>query len=677
MSNQVLNTYARALGKRPTVPRGRIAALSSPVRLTSTTPTNPPEVSSQASSSTAPRLSFGIGSGFFNSSRSSSQLSRTWPTTPESAELRVLLLRRDSTVNAIYDAYLRLMNNPFHLPLPRTMHQVVLRRSVYPIHRIKQPNFSLQPDQFVTRQETRLQEVIFQMRADGSEPTLADYHFVLEQMAAMGHQRGAYNVYLEIVKSDHKVTERTIALALLALVRRHKMWIFDDHVAAVAGEAYGIAERLVGDLLALQKDLTEPISPMCLDLACRSFKVTGSLEKFMEMLKRGYGIDISQPDHLPVEFVERVQAIQKAIANKGGGAPLFPVPDIPKFSTHTLNTTLDMLGRSGKVREMVSAFEFLTTPLPVNARRDSYQYDTWEDDEPEKASSNPASTSPRNWLANYVPSASPNTASLSFMIKHTVNFAKFDLCKHYLLLAIYLDRVSDYNLRQQLRSVLRARQEYAAAAELELNSKPKLPPSPNDTIPYVDPPIDIPRVAVSYEMFTKVWGLANQKAHMRTLRGLVRTVRRVIRRKRNDIYVYNMVLKAVPSLAAPIPALPEMDSEVEELAEGEIPTWIHNMLKEREQSSRSRRFSLAAHTEMLEKETEKLESFLSHSVRGRDHTSARIQAEMERKQKRREEAIRAAEQLVIDAQKEKERQKAKKESPDDAELSSPLAPAVQ
>ncbi|KAF8761797.1 hypothetical protein RHS01_01067 [Rhizoctonia solani] len=637
MSNQVLNTYARALGKRPTVPRGRIAALSSPVRLTSTTPTNPPEVSSQASSSTAPRLSFGIGSGFFNSSRSSFQLSRTWPTTPESAELRVLLLRRDSTVNAIYDAYLRLMNNPFHLPLPRTMHQVVLRRSVYPIHRIKQPNFSLQPDQFVTRQETRLQEVIFQMRADGSEPTLADYHFVLEQMAAM-------------------VTERTIALALLALVRRHKMWIFDDHVAAVTGEAYGIAERLVGDLLALQKDLTEPISPMCLDLACRSFKITGSLEKFMEMLKRGYGIDISQPDHLPVEFVERVQAIQKAIANKGGGAPLFPVPDIPKFSTHTLNTTLDMLGRSGKVREMVSAFEVLTTPLPANARRDSYQYDTWEDDEPEKASSNPASTSPRNWLANYVPSASPNTASLSFMIKHTVNFAKFDLCKHYLLLAIYLDRVSDYNLRQQLRSVLRARQEYTAAAELELNSKPKLPPSPNDTIPYVDPPIDIPRVAVSYEMFTKVWGLANQKAHMRTLRGLVRTVRRVIRRKRNDIYVYNMVLKAVPSLAAPIPALPEMDK--------------------REQSSRPRRFSLAAHTEMLEKETEKLESFLSHSVRGRDHTSARIQAEMERKQKRREEAIRAAEQLVIDAQKEKERQEAKKESPDDAELSSPLAPAV-
>ncbi|QRW18891.1 Fungal specific transcription factor domain [Rhizoctonia solani] len=657
MSNQVLNTCARALGKRPTVPRGRIAALSSPVRLTSTTPTNPPEVSSQASSSTAPRLSFGIGSGFFNSSRSSFQLSRTWPTTPESAELRVLLLRRDSTVNAIYDAYLRLMNNPFHLPLPRTMHQPTARPICHSTR--NSPSRSHIPDAS-RRIRTDTSRLPFRVGADGS----------------YGSPAGAYNVYLEIVKSDHKVTERTIALALLALVRRHKMWIFDDHVAAVTGEAYGIAERLVGDLLALQKDLTEPISPMCLDLACRSFKITGSLEKFMEMLKRGYGIDISQPDHLPVEFVERVQAIQKAIANKGGGAPLFPVPDIPKFSTHTLNTTLDMLGRSGKVREMVSAFEVLTTPLPANARRDRYQYDTWEDDEPEKASSNPASTSPRNWLANYVPSASPNTASLSFMIKHTVNFAKFDLCKHYLLLAIYLDRVSDYNLRQQLRSVLRARQEDTAAAELELNSKPKLPPSPNDTIPYVDPPIDIPRVAVSYEMFTKVWGLANQKAHMRTLRGLVRTVRRVIRRKRNDIYVYNMVLKAVPSLAAPIPALPEMDSEVEELAESEIPTWIHNMLKEREQSSRPRRFSLAAHTEMLEKETEKLESFLSHSVRGRDHTSARIQAEMERKQKRREEAIRAAEQLVIDAQKEKERQKAKKESPDDAELSSPLAPAV-
>ncbi|KAH7345266.1 hypothetical protein B0J17DRAFT_624461 [Rhizoctonia solani] len=444
------------------------------------------------------------------------------------------------------------------------MHQVVLRRCVFPVHKINLPDFSLQPDQFVVRQETRLREVIFQMRADGSDPTLADYHFVLEHMAAMGHQRGAYNVYLEIIKSGHRITERTIALTLLALVRRHKMRIYDDHIGSVTAESYGIAERLIGDLLMLQKDLTEPISPMCLDLACRAFKITGSLDKFMAMLKIGYGVDISQPDLLPLEFVERVQAIQKAMTDKVARAPLFPIPAIPKFSTHTLNTTLDMLGRSGKPLQMVSAFEVLTNPLPPSTRRDSYQYDTWEDDEPEKDPKS-ASNSPRNWLANYVPSAKPNTASLAFVIKHTVDFAKFDLCKHYLLLAIHLDRVSDYNLRQQLRTVLRARREHAAAAQLESRSKPKLPPSPNDAPPYVDPPIDIPRVAVSYEMFTKVWGLANQKAHMRSLRGLVRTVRRVIRRKRNDIHAYNMVLKAVPSLAAPVSAQAQSDNEVEEL----------------------------------------------------------------------------------------------------------------
>ncbi|CUA77560.1 hypothetical protein RSOLAG22IIIB_02576 [Rhizoctonia solani] len=515
------------------------------------------------------------------------------------------------------------------------MHQVVLRRCVHPTHKIKLPDFSLQPDRFVIRQETRLREVIFQMRADGSEPTLADYHFVLEQMAAMGHQRGAYNVYMEITKSRHKVTERTIALALLALARRHKMRIYDDHVGAVVAESYGIADRLVGDLLALQQDPTEPISPMCLDLACRAFKITGSLDKFTAMLKVGYGVDISQPDHLPLEFVERVQAIQKAMTNKDARVRLFPVPEIPKFSTHTLNTTLDMLGRSGKPLQMVSAFEVLTNPLPASTRRDGYQYDTWEDDEPEKGLSDSAPTSSEiGWP--------------------TI--------------------VCDYNLRQQLRAVLRSRREHAAAAQLE-RSKPKLPP-PDDALPHVDPPVNIPRVAVSYEMFTKVWGLANQKAHMRSLRGLVRTVLRVIRRKRDDIHVYDMVLKAVPSLTAPVSVQARGEEELEQLIDGEIPTWIQNMLDERDRIPKPRQFSLAAHVAMLKEETDKLEKFLKHGIRGRDHTSTRIEAEMERKRKRREEAIRAAEELVVEAQREKERRKEKKANPDDVGVPDPLAPAV-
>ncbi|CAE6456016.1 unnamed protein product [Rhizoctonia solani] len=674
MSHQILNSCSRALGKRPVVHRGIIGAIITPTRSASTALTDQPEAPPQASTSTAPRLSFSISPEFFSSSRATPLSSQRWPITPESAELRVLLLRKSSTINAIYDAYLRLMNNTFHLPLPRTMHQVVLRRCVHPTHKIKLPDFSLQPDRFVIRQETRLREVIFQMRADGSEPTLADYHFVLEQMAAMGHQRGAYNVYMEITKSRHKVTERTIALALLALARRHKMRIYDDHVGAVVAESYGIADRLVGDLLALQQDPTEPISPMCLDLACRAFKITGSLDKFTAMLKVGYGVDISQPDHLPLEFVERVQAIQKAMTNKDAGVRLFPVPEIPKFSTHTLNTTLDMLGRSGKPLQMVSAFEVLTNPLPASTRRDGYQYDTWEDDEPEKGLSDSAPTSSRNWLANYVPSATPNAASLAFMIKHTVDFVKFDLCKHYLLLAIHLDRVCDYNLRQQLRAVLRSRREHAAAAQLE-RSKPKLPP-PEDALPHVDPPVDIPRVAISYEMFTKVWGLANQKAHMRSLRGLVRTVLRVIRRKRDDIHVYDMVLKAVPSLAAPVSVQARGEEELEQLIDGEIPTWIQNMLDERDRIPKPRQFSLAAHVAMLKEETDKLEKFLKHGIRGRDHTSTRIEAEMERKRRRREEAIRAAEELVAEAQREKERRKEKKANPDDVGVPDPLAPAV-
>lgn len=469
------------------------------------------------------------------------------------------------------------------------------------------------------------------MRSAGVEPTITDYHFVLEQMAALGHQRAAYNVYLELVKAGHKPTERTIALTLLALVRRHKMRIFDDHLNAVVAESHGIGDRLMGDLLSLQNDPNAaPISPMCFDLACRVFKITGDLNKFLAMLKTGYGVDIMQLDHRPIEFVQRIQANQARLTASRTNIPHQYLQGIPKFSTHTLNTTLDMLGRSGRVREMVSAFEVLTNPLPANARADAYQYDTWEDDEPEGASSQ-SGTSLRSQLSDYVPSATPNTTSMAFMIKHTVDSYKFDLCKHYLLLAIHLDRKSDRRLRRQLRAALRARRSYLEA------------PATAGAAPFVAPRVDVPHVSVTYEMFTKVWGLANQKAHMRTLRGLVRTVRRLIRRKRRDISVYRAVLEAVPTLAAPrIPndaAHVEREDDREGGVNGEIPSWLQALVEE--QPPVRREFSLASHVALLETEADKLDHFLAYGIRGVEHSSQRIKAELARKKVRKVEKVAA------------------------------------
>jgi hypothetical protein len=507
------------------------------------------------------------------------------------------------------------------------------------------------------------------MRASGIEPALADYHFVLEQMAALGYQRAAYNVYMEIVKSGHKPTERTIALALLALVRRHKMRIYDDHMGAVIAESHGISDRLLGDLLKLQNDRdAKPVSAMCFDLACRVFKITGSLDKFLSMLKTGYGVDIMQPDYRPLEFMERMQVIQAQTTKPAA----YPIPGVPIFTTHTLNTTLDMLGRSGRVREMVSAFEVLTNPLPVNARADNYQYDTWEDDEPETTTT--SSSQPSTRPVDYIPSAEPNTASLGFMIKHTVDSFKFDLCKHYLLLAIHLDRQCDTQLRQQLRAALRARRAYAAAAELE--SKSNLPPTYTLPPSYTDPPIDIPRVAVSYEMFTKVWGLANQKAHMRSLRGLVRTVWRLIKRKRKDIAVYNTVLEAVPALGAPAPNEPlRIDSDLEEQGPGgEIPSWLRQLIEERPPPRR--RFSLAAHVALLEAEADKLDHFLASGIRGVEHSSLRVKAELERKEKRKvEKAAREAEEAEQKTKKKVKRKAKTEDAVGGGETSEMLAPA--
>ncbi|QRV90850.1 Fungal specific transcription factor domain [Ceratobasidium sp. AG-Ba] len=583
------------------------------------------------------------GTAFFSPSHAPAPRPSKWPLTPESAELRVLLLRRDSPPNMIYDAYLRLVTNPLHIPLPQSMHQLVLRRAVPHVSSVRLPNYSDLPDSFTTRHETRLREIIFHTRAAGVEPTLGDYHFVLEHMAALGHQRTAYSVYMEIVKLGHKPTERTIAWVLLALVRRHKMRIYDDHMGAVMAESHGIADRLLGDLLRLQSDKSaSPISSMTLDLACRVFKITGNLEKFLALLKSGYGVDVLQPDYRPLEFAEQMQIRASSSGTR---------PSIPRFSTHTLNTTLDMLGRSGKIQEMVATFEVITNPLPASARADSYQYDVWEDDEPEsRADSNSHSS---NRLSEYVPSATPNTTSLSFMIKHTVDFARFDFCKHYLLLAIHLDRQSDTHLRQQLRVALKARREYAAAAELEAKSNLPttytLPPS------YSDPPVDSPRM-----------GFSEPKAHMRSLRGLVRTVRRVIRRKRRDIEVYKTVIKAVPSLGSLVSSPSTVENgEEEEGIDGEMPPWANEMIEKRPPQRRS--FNLVAHVALLEAETEKLDHFLLYGIRGVEHSSARIKAEETRKKEKKvEQAARVAQEAEKIAQKvkelkeEKERRKAEK-----------------
>ncbi|QRW04942.1 Fungal specific transcription factor domain [Ceratobasidium sp. AG-Ba] len=379
-------------------------------------------------------------------------------------------------------------------------------------------------------------------------------------------------------------------------------------MGAVMAESHGIADRLLGDLLRLQSDKSaSPISSMTLDLACRVFKITGNLEKFLALLKSGYGVDVLQPDYRPLEFAEQMQIRASSSGTR---------PSIPRFSTHTLNTTLDMLGRSGKIQEMVATFEVITNPLPAIR--------CLEDDEPEsRADSNSHSS---NRLSEYVPSATPNTTSLSFMIKHTVDFARFDFCKHYLLLAIHLDRQSDTHLRQQLRVALKARREYAAAAELEAKSNLPttytLPPS------YSDPPVDSPRVSVTYEMFTK----AKATRH----RGL------------QDRYQSSSKPRSLVSSQSTVE-----NGEEEEGIDGEMPPWANEMIEKRPPQRRS--FNLVAHVALLEAETEKLDHFLLYGIRGVEHSSARIKAEETRKKEKKvEQAARVAQEAEKIAQKVKE-----------------------
>ncbi|KAI0728733.1 hypothetical protein C8Q72DRAFT_875633 [Fomitopsis betulina] len=332
------------------------------------------------------------------------------------SDLRFLTRRLHPDPSRVWGLYLEILNGRRYDDLPLEDHQAVLRTCTYPAHEHRVSSAKRFPRQMRLeghKHESRFQIIIRNIRLAGFTPTLDDYHFVLEQFAAVGYFRGSGQIMQEITKMGLPKTSRTYGLCMQALC--HRLSLPCDPNAREA-----LVEEATRCCMLYQADMRTqgiPFTSVNTDLVMRLLKETADLKSYERLLKVVYGVDLSFPDRPPLELWDRETALT-----------------LP-FSTAALTTTIDFLGRSGEISKMVQAFEVLTTPLPTSSVTTSPAYD--DDDEEDIGVSNPQ-VAP--WQP---PHAMPNTTTYHFLLKWLAHARKDHL-------AIKAEKDTDWELRKAI-----------------------------------------------------------------------------------------------------------------------------------------------------------------------------------------------------------------------------------
>jgi hypothetical protein len=327
-----------------------------------------------------------------------------------------ILLDSSSSPFRVWSRYKDLMFSVGHEHVPLHVHQAVLRKCTYSAqtHRSEAAkkitfiDFRKNPH----IHEERFQIVIRNIRAAGLEPTLDDYHFILEQFAATGYHTGVISVYQEIGRADLAPRILTFSLCLQAIAHRLSLPVLEARRPLLVKQSIAMCGELLHGMMARKV----PFTSVNLDMAIRILKETASMKDFEVFLKLGYGIDLSYPDHPPTD---------------ASGAQ--DASSYHSFSTAALNTTIDILGRLGELSKMVQAFEVLTQPL---------QHLASALDDDDFGAANPPETQPV-----VLPHASPNTTTYNLLLKYVSRHGHAVFARHYLKQAVWLDHITDRAIR--------------------------------------------------------------------------------------------------------------------------------------------------------------------------------------------------------------------------------------
>ncbi|KAH0587398.1 hypothetical protein H2248_006188 [Termitomyces sp. 'cryptogamus'] len=406
-------------------------------------------------------------------------------------DLKNSLLRGDSP-SRVWTDYSDLLNVMGFEKLPVEVHQQVLRKCTYPSseHRVgvgKRLAAGKSPSVRHIH-EGRFQTIIRNIRTSNGRPALDDYHFILEQFAAIGYDIGVMHVYKELKQAGIKPEPKTFSLCLQAITYRMTLPLSKNKTESRSEQG----RQMMHDLVREMRNLRITFTSTNLDLTIRILKETLDMETFEELMKWGYGIDLSTPDCPPLEFL----GSQNIKSDLGLQTPATRIPTQQPFSTAALNTTIDILGRIGNVSKLVQAFEVLTQPLP---RAKDHTFSSFDDDDDFGVTNPPCST----WIP---PHATPNTTSYIMLIRHLCWAGHATLARHYAREAIYWDRQKD------------------RVTKTKINSR-------CDEIP-------APRISVNRGTLLPILGLSNRMKNLTLTRWLLRKLPGVLKLKRYNLEYY-------------------------------------------------------------------------------------------------------------------------------------------
>ncbi|KAF7433263.1 hypothetical protein PC9H_005213 [Pleurotus ostreatus] len=404
-------------------------------------------------------------------------------------------LNRVSSASRVWAHYVGLLNVLRDEKLPVEVHQEVLRKCTPKTAEVRLAaarRSALDARLRVPHlQEGRFRTVIRNIRAMGETPALEDYHFILEQFAAVGHYKGAMEIYKELQMVGLTPRSKTFGLCLQTLAHRLTLPMSNDDRESLVAQIRDMHGLLLADMTKLKAGLYS----VNFDISVRLLKETLDLEACERLLKLGYGIDLNNPDRPVLEYLHDPSTVAD---------PLFTqLPGPQRFTTAGLNTVIDLLGRLGEVSKMVQTFEVLTEPLPSRATQ--HFSSTFDDDEDDYSSS----ISPPTPQHVPLPSASPNTTTYNTLIRHLSRAGHPLLARHYILQAMELDRVADRKIRGQLAYGL-----------------------PSEQVPSL-------HFAINRGTLIPVLGEANRDKNVALIRWLQSKLPKILRRKRNDLAFYS------------------------------------------------------------------------------------------------------------------------------------------
>lgn len=417
-------------------------------------------------------------------------------------------LNNNGSPSHIWANYTNLLNVLNNDNIPIEIHQQVLRRCtpssqelrIAMVRRLQANNIPSTPH----IHEDRFKAIMRNIRTLGVHPSLEDYHFVLEQFAAVGHFVGSNHVYEELRRIGHKPNHKTFGLCFQSIAHRFTLPIQKHQRLMLPVQAREIFNKYMADM----RDLNIPLTPVNLDMILRILKETLDLEGFESLMRWGYGIDLSNPDRVALEYT----------TPGADDKPLIPFP----FTTTSLNTTIDMLGRLGNISKLVQTFEVLTQPLP-EASQHSFNAFEEDDDFGVSVHVSPSAKFPP-------PHASPNTTTYNMLLRHICRAGHSILARHYLLQAMNLDRQTDKRLRQ---TVCRWDKRMYKAIPQPLNQVPA------------------PHFSINRQLLLSVMGEANVDKDLGLLRWLYTKLPYIIRKKTNDLEHYTGLQKAYAEAVQP------------------------------------------------------------------------------------------------------------------------------